>query len=154
MVLSIKCLSVCDSGVKLSLGKARVKKKQVEMMVGQNIITRMCHCPQICSVWLEVLFCFWLLINLFWYVFFLWIKQLHECISVYWTSSSDFWKASAIFIGIDHNYHNSFLIHDIFDTVCLQTDRELLTDQRHVFSTHNKQQFHVFFWAMGLWLSK
>ena len=31
-----------DSGVKLSLGKTRVKKKQVEMMIGQNIITRKC----------------------------------------------------------------------------------------------------------------
>jgi len=27
--------------VKLSLGKTRIKKKQVEMMIGQNIITRM-----------------------------------------------------------------------------------------------------------------
>ena len=30
----------CDRGVKLSLGKTRVKKQQVEMMIGQNIITR------------------------------------------------------------------------------------------------------------------
>jgi len=34
-------LPVDDSGVKLSLGKTRVKKQQVEMMIGQNIITRM-----------------------------------------------------------------------------------------------------------------
>ena len=36
-------LYVYDSGVKLSLGKTRVKKKQVEMMIGQNIITRKCY---------------------------------------------------------------------------------------------------------------
>lgn len=29
--------------MKLSLGKTRVKKKQVEMMIGQNIITRVYH---------------------------------------------------------------------------------------------------------------
>jgi len=37
-------LCVSDSGVKLSLGKSRVKKKQVEMMIGQNIITRTSLC--------------------------------------------------------------------------------------------------------------
>jgi len=39
----IVILRACDSGVKLSLKKTRVKKKQVEMMIGQNIITRTSH---------------------------------------------------------------------------------------------------------------
>jgi len=44
------------SGVKLSLGKTRVKKQQVEMMIGQNIITRTYHNMLPCTVFLCTLF--------------------------------------------------------------------------------------------------
>ena len=50
MLRRVACIVICncDSGVKLSLGKTRVKKQQVEMMIGQNIITRTSHSVSLC----------------------------------------------------------------------------------------------------------